>query len=61
MVPVYNKTDIIVLQTFLWDKYEAWLSNGKSVEEIWDNFKNIVYESLEQFVPHKKKFGSRVL
>ena len=54
LVPVYNKTDIIGLQTFLWDKYEAWSSNGKSVEEIWDNFKNIVYESLEQFVPHKK-------
>jgi len=54
MVPVYNKTDIIGLQTFLRDKYEAWSSNGKSVEEIWYNFKNIVYESLEQFVPHKK-------
>ena len=42
------------MQTFLRDKYEAWSSNGKSVEEIWDNFKNIAYESLEQFVPHKK-------
>ena len=35
LVPVYNKTDIIGLQTFLWDKYESWSSNGKSVEEIW--------------------------
>jgi len=23
------------------------------VEEIWNNFKNIVYESIERFVPHK--------
>jgi hypothetical protein len=54
LVPVYNKTDIIGLQTFLRDKYVAWASNGKSVEEIWNNFKNIVYESIEHFVPHKK-------
>jgi len=54
LVPVYNKTDIIGLQTFLWNKFEAWASNGKSIEEIWNNFKNIVQESIELFVPHKK-------
>jgi hypothetical protein len=54
LVPVYNKTDIIGLQTFLRDNFETWSSNGKSVEEIWYNFKKIVYESIEQFVPHKK-------
>jgi hypothetical protein len=53
LVLVYNKTDIIGLQTFLHDKFVAWASNGKSVEEIWNNFKNIVYESIEHFVPHK--------
>jgi hypothetical protein len=26
-----------------------------SIEEIWNHFKNIVYEGIEQFVPHKKK------
>jgi hypothetical protein len=54
LVPVYNKTNITGLQTFLRDKFVAWASNGKSVEEIWNNFKNIVYEGIEQFVPHKK-------
>jgi len=54
LVPVYNTTDIIGLQTFLWNKFEAWASNGKSIEEIWNNFKNIVLESIEIFVPHKK-------
>ena len=44
LVPVYNKTDIIGLQTFLWNKFEAWACNGKSIEEIWNNFKNIVPE-----------------
>jgi hypothetical protein len=54
LVPVYNKTDITGLKTFLRDKFVAWASNSKSVEEIWNNFKNIVYEGIEQFEPHKK-------
>jgi hypothetical protein len=29
------------------------VSNGSSVEELWNNFKNIVHESVECFVPHK--------
>jgi hypothetical protein len=51
LVPVYNKSGIIGLQTFLRDQFEACASNGKSVEEIWYNFKNIVYKNIEQFVP----------
>ena len=53
VVPVYNKTDVSGLQTFLRDKFVVWASNGSSVEEIWNNLKNIVYESVERFVPHK--------
>jgi hypothetical protein len=30
-----------------------WASNGSSVEEIWNNFKNIVCDSIERFVQHK--------
>jgi hypothetical protein len=26
---------------------------GSSVEEIWNNFRNVVYEGIERFVPHK--------
>jgi hypothetical protein len=54
LVPVCNKTDITGLLTFLRDKFVAWASDGTSVEEIWNNFKNTVYEGIEQFVPHKK-------
>jgi hypothetical protein len=50
VVPVYNKTDVSGLQTFLRDKFAVWSSN---VEEIWNNLKNIVYESLERFVFHE--------
>jgi hypothetical protein len=52
-IPVYNKTDVPGLQNFLRDKFVVWASNGSSVEEIRINFKNIVYESVERFVPHK--------
>jgi len=54
LVPLHNKTDIIGLQTFLWNKFETWVSNGKSIGEIWNNFKNIVQESIELYVQHNK-------
>jgi hypothetical protein len=53
LVPIYNTTDISGLQNFLRDKLAGWASNGSSVEEIRNNFKNIVCESVERFVPHK--------
>jgi len=40
-------------RTFLRDKFVVWASNGSNVEEIWNNLKNIVYESIERFMPHK--------
>ena len=53
VAPVYNKTDGLRLQTFVREKFAVWGNNGSSVEEIWNNFMNIVYESIEHFVPHK--------
>jgi hypothetical protein len=50
---VYNKTDVLDLQNFLRDKFAVWANNGSCVEKIWNNFKNIVYECIERFVPHK--------
>jgi len=50
---LYNKTDVSRLQTFLRDKFAVWAINGSNVEEIWNNVKNIVYKSIERFVPHK--------
>ena len=46
VVPVYNKTEVLGLQNFLRDKFAVWESNGSSVEELWNNFKNIVHESV---------------
>jgi hypothetical protein len=53
VVPVYNKTDVLGSQTFLRDKFAVWASNCSCVEDIWNNFKNTVYECIECFVPHK--------
>jgi hypothetical protein len=53
IIPIYNKTDSIGLKSFLREEYEGWAGKGKNVEEIWKIFKNIVYESIEHFVPHK--------
>ena len=52
-VPAYHKTDVIGLQTFLWDKLTTWANNGSCVEDIWNKFKDIIFEEVERFVPHK--------
>jgi len=53
LVPVHQKTDVLGLQTLLRDKFGIWANNGSSVEEIWNNYKDTVSESIERFVPHK--------
>jgi hypothetical protein len=52
-VPAYHKTNVRGLQNFLWDKLPIWANNGSCVEDIWNNFKNIVLEGIKRFVPHK--------
>jgi hypothetical protein len=49
------------LQTLLRDKFGTRAGNGNSVEEIWNNFKEIVSESIERFVPHKILRKTRTL
>jgi len=51
--PTYNKANVLELQQFLRDKLPTWLKNGSCVEDIWKNFKGIVFEGIERFVPHK--------
>jgi hypothetical protein len=51
--PAYHKTNVLGLQKFLRDKLPTWANNGSCVGDIWKNFKDIVFEGLESFVPHK--------
>jgi hypothetical protein len=41
------------LQNFFRDKLPIWADNGSCVEDILNNFKDIVFEGIERFVPHK--------
>jgi len=52
-VPVYHKTDVLVFQTFLRDKFARWAGNGSCVEQIRENFKEMIFERIERFVPNK--------
>ena len=36
-----------------WDKLATWANNGSCVEDIWNKFKDIIFEGVERFVPHK--------
>ena len=53
LVPVYHKTDVLGLQTLLRDKFGIWAISVSCMEEIWNNFQEIVSEGIERFVPHK--------
>ena len=53
LVPVYHKTNVTGLQSFLRGKFASWASNGSCMQEIWKHFKEIAFESIYHFVPHK--------
>jgi len=53
LVPAYHKTNVLGLQNFLRDKLPIWVNNGSCAEDIRNNFKDIVFEGIEHFVPHK--------
>jgi hypothetical protein len=46
-VPVYHKTDVLGLQAFLREKFELWAGNGSCVEEIWNSYKDIIFEGIK--------------
>jgi len=48
VVPVYNKTVVSGLQTFLRDKFVVWASNS-SMEEIWNNLKKYSIREYRTF------------
>ena len=52
-IPVYNRTDVVGLQTFLRDRFLEWAGHGSSVELILNNFKSIIQECVKCFVPHE--------
>jgi hypothetical protein len=53
IVPLYHKTNVPGLQSFLRGKFASCASNGSCVQEIWKCFKELFFESIDRFVPHK--------
>ena len=53
IVPMYHKTNVLGMQTFLREKYKQWVGIGSCVEEIQTNYKEIIFKSIECYVPHK--------
>jgi hypothetical protein len=37
LVPVYHKTDVLAVQTLLWDKFRIWASSGRT----WRRYRKI--------------------
>ena len=52
-VPVYHKTNVLGLQKFLREKFNLWAGNGSCVEDIWGSYKDIIFEGIKRYVPHK--------
>ena len=43
LLPVYRKTNVLGLQTFLRNKLTTWVNNGSCVQNIWKNFKDVIF------------------
>jgi hypothetical protein len=52
-VPVYHKTDVLGLQAFLREKFELRAGNGSCVEEIWNSYKDIIFEGIKMLCTQK--------
>jgi len=43
LVLAYHKTSVLELQQFLRDKLPTWADSATCVEDVWKNFKDIVF------------------
>ena len=49
IVPVYHKTDVLSLQTFLRKTFYLWAGNGSCMEDIWKSYKDVIFESIKRY------------
>ena len=50
---MYHKTDVLALQAFLREKFYLWAGSGSCVEDIWKSYRDIIFEDIKRYVPHK--------
>jgi hypothetical protein len=53
IVHLYQKTNVTGLQIFFRGKFAQWASNGCCVKGFWKRFNELVFESIDCFVPRK--------
>jgi DNA topoisomerase IB len=53
IVSLYHNTDVLGLQAFLREKFKLWAGNGSCVEEIWNSYKDIIFEGIKRYVSNK--------
>jgi hypothetical protein len=41
------------LQGFLREKFKLWGGSGSCVEDVWNSFKDIIFEGIKRYVPRK--------
>jgi hypothetical protein len=51
IVPLYHRTYIGCLKSFLRDKFNLWAGNGSCVEEIWRDFKDRIFVGMKRYGP----------
>jgi hypothetical protein len=50
---VYQNTNVLGLNTFLREKFNRLAGNDSSLEEIWQRYKDILFESIKHFLLRK--------
>jgi hypothetical protein len=53
IVPVYHKTDVSGLQAFLWENFYLWAGNDSCMEDVWKNYKDVIFKGIKRYVPQK--------
>ena len=48
-----TKKDVLGLQKILREKFNLWAGNGSCVEDIWESYKDIIFDGIKRYVPHK--------
>jgi hypothetical protein len=54
ILPLYHITDVLGLQAFLREKFKLCAGSGSCVEEISNNFKDIIFVAIKRYVAKKK-------
>jgi hypothetical protein len=44
---------VLGLQAFIRSNFKLWAGNGSCVEDIWNSYKDIIFEGIKRYVPQR--------